>query len=233
MTFDIIRIMLLNIYKPPGITSFDVVKKVRNITKVKKVGHGGTLDPFAEGVLIIGVGRESTKKLGNISQNTKKEYIATLELGKTSTTGDPEGEIRASSGDINLRFRPPEEESSPKHQNISKVLNSFLGKTTQTPSKYSAIKINGKRAYKLAREGKDFKMPEREIEIYEIELLNYKYPKLEIRVLCSSGTYIRTLAEDIGKKLNTGAYLTKLIRTKVGEHKVEDSTKLEDLSKEV
>ncbi|MEX1015041.1 MAG: tRNA pseudouridine(55) synthase TruB, partial [Candidatus Paceibacterota bacterium] len=85
----------------------------------------------------------------------------------------------------------------------------------------------------LAREGKDFKMPEREIEIYEIELLNYKYPKLEIRVLCSSGTYIRTLAEDIGKKLNTGAYLTKLIRTKVGEHKVEDSIKLEDLSKEV
>ncbi len=210
--------MLLNIYKPPGITSHDVVDEVRRITRERRVGHAGTLDPFAEGVLVIGIGRESTKKLGDISKNSEKEYIATLELGKTSSTGDLEGEIKGIKGNFSIQI--PE---------IEEVIGKFKGRIKQRPHKFSAVKMKGEPAYKKARRGENFEIPEKEIEIKEIELLEYKFPYLKIRVVCGSGTYIRSLAEDIGKALGTGAYLTKLVRTRVGDYKIEDSTMLDQL----
>lgn len=215
--------MLLNINKPSGPTSHDIVDKVRRITGERRVGHAGTLDPFAEGVLVIGVGRESTRKLGSISKDTKKEYLATLELGKISSTGDPEGDIKEHHNIKKVKDLTREQ--------VLEVLNNFLGKIKQTPPQYSAIKIDGKPAYKYAREGKEVKIPERVVEIYEIELLEFNLLKMEIKVLCSSGTYIRTLAEDIGKELGVGAYLTKLVRTKVGSYSIKESIQLEDINK--
>jgi tRNA pseudouridine55 synthase len=224
--------MLLNIFKPKKITSHDVVNEVRKATGEKRVGHAGTLDPFATGVLVVGIGRESTKKLGDISKNTEKEYITTLELGKTSSTGDIEGVIKEVSLDVvhppKGYVRHPQVESLSFSQ-IIKVLETFTGKIKQKPHKYSAVKINGEPAYKKARRGEDFEIPEKEVEIKEIELLEYNYPYLKIRVVCGGGTYIRSLAEDIGKKLGTGAYLTELTRVRVGEYKIEDSKTLKEL----
>lgn len=204
------------IYKPKGMTSHDVVDKIRKITNVKRVGHGGTLDPLAEGVLIIAVGRENTK---NLEQYVKgdKEYVATLKLGFESETDDSEGPIKEVSD-----IRPTTED-------IKKTLEQFIGTIEQTPSAYSAIKINGREAYKRIRVGETFEMKTREVRIEKIEFLKYEYPELEIRVSCGSGVYIRTLARDIGERLGTGAYLTKLIRTRVGEFKIEDSLKIEEL----
>ena len=143
-----------------------------------------------------------------------KEYVAELKLGYTSTTDDPEGEIQ--------EYLAPNN-PSPGSEIVESTLDSFIGKITQTPPKFSAIKINGERAYKLARAGKDFTVPSREVTIYNIEVLEYNYPMLKIRCEVSSGTYIRTLAEDIGKKLGTGAYLTSLRRTKIGNYDVKDA----------
>lgn len=210
--------MFLNVNKPKGITSHDVVDEVRKVTGEKKVGHAGTLDPFAEGVLVVGVGRESTKKLGNITKDSEKEYIAVMELGKISSTGDLEGETR----EINTDFDVRESE-------IREVLTDFEGRIKQLPPRYSAVKIAGEPAYRKARRGDDFEVPEREVYIREIELLAYNHPYLKIRVVCGSGTYIRSLAEDIGEKLKTGAYLTELTRVRVGDFKIEDSKTLEEL----
>ena len=218
--------MLLNINKPAGITSHDVVDEVRKITSERRVGHAGTLDPFATGVLVVGVGRESTKKLGSISKNSEKEYIAILELGKTSSTGDPEGIIENFSG-RRSSFRTCD---VPKLRVIERVLEGFKGKISQRPPKFSAIKIKGEPAYKKARRGEKFKLPEREVEIREIEIMKYiSPPHLKIRVVCGSGTYIRSLARDIGEKLGVGAYLTELTRTRVGDYKIENSKTLEEL----
>lgn len=205
--------------KPEGISSFGAVAKVRGRLKAEfghkvKVGHTGTLDPFATGLLILLSGK-MTKKSGEFLK-LDKEYVATMKLGYTSTTGDPEGQIQEYSVKSVL---PP----------IESVLSDFIGKIVQTPPRYSAIKINGERAYKLARKGQEFEIPKREVEIYEIEVLRYEYPELEIRCHVSSGTYIRTLAEDIGERLGTGAYLTALRRTRVGKYDVKDAVKLDEL----
>ena len=207
------RIILID--KPAGISSFGAVARVRTQLKNEfghkvKVGHTGTLDPFATGLLILLSGKMTKKS--NEFLKLDKVYEATLKLGYTSTTGDLEGEIT----------KWPDA-TPPKPEVIASTVQSFVGKITQTPPKFSAIKINGERAYKLARKGKDFEIPSREIEIYSIEILNYRYPELKIRVHCSSGTYIRTLAEDIGKALNTGAYLTALRRTKIGTYDIKDA----------
>jgi len=218
--------MLLNINKPAGITSHDVVDKVREITGEKRVGHAGTLDPFATGVLVIGVGKESTKKLGEIAKNSEKEYIAVMEFGKTSSTGDPEGIIENFSG----RRSSLRTCDVPKLRVIERVLEGFKGKIKQRPPKFSAIKIKGEPAYKKARRGEEFEIPEREVEIKEIEVLEWNTPsRLKIRVVCGSGTYIRSLARDIGEKLGVGAYLTELTRTRVGDYKIENSKTLEEL----
>jgi len=218
--------MLLNINKPAGITSHDVVDEVRKITGERRVGHAGTLDPFATGVLVIGVGKESTKKLGDISKNSEKEYIAILKLGKISSTGDPEGIIENFSG----RRSSLRTCDVPKLRVIERVLEGFKGKIKQRPPKFSAIKIKGEPAYKKARRGEKFKLPEREVEIKKIEIMKYiSPPHLKIRVVCGSGTYIRSLARDIGEKLGVGAYLTELTRTRVGDYKIENSKTLEEL----
>jgi len=215
--------MILNVKKPKGMTSHDVVDEVRKITGEKRVGHAGTLDPFATGVLVVAVGREDTKKLGEITKNTKKEYTATLELGKTSTTGDPEGTIYPMKNLAELSY--------PHLDSVKDVLNSFVGEIMQTPPPYSAIKVNGVPAYKLARRGQTIKLSSRKVTIGELDLLTYNPPFLKIRVVCGAGTYIRSLAQDIGEKLGIGAYLTKLERTRVGDFKIEDSTPLAKLNR--
>lgn len=214
--------MLLNINKPAGITSHDVVDMVRKITGERRVGHAGTLDPFATGVLVVGVGRESTKKLGDISKNSEKEYAAIIELGKTSTTGDPEGDIVQSSKSKVKNLR---------RGGIEQALKKFKGEIEQAPPVYSAVKIKGVPAYKLARRGKEVALPKRKVKIFNLELLDFTPPLIKIRIVCSAGTYIRSLAEDIGKGLGVGAYAKELTRTRVGDFKIEDSKTVEELSK--
>ena len=234
---------IILIDKPAGISSFGVVAKIRGKLKAEfghkiKVGHTGTLDPFATGLLILLSGKMTKKS--NEFLKLDKVYEATLKLGFTSTTGDPEGEITeydstwagdGAGGTPDARSRKASTvgeaaTAGPAQSIIVSTLNSFIGKIRQTPPKFSAIKINGQRAYQLAREGKDFEIPSREVEIYSIEILKYNYPELKIRVHCSSGTYIRTLAEDIGETLKTGAYLTTLRRIKIGNYDVRDAEKL-------
>ena len=216
--------MLINLRKPSGITSHDAVNKIRSLTGEARVGHGGTLDPFAEGVLIIGVGRESTKKLHQILKGTDKEYVATLRLGQVSTTCDPEGEIKNTASD--------EEIKSLTDEKIKKTLQDFTGEIEQTPPSYSALKIKGTPAYKLARQGQTPDLPKRTVTIKELELLEFNPPLVKIRTVVSSGTYIRTLAEDIGKTLGVGAYLKELVRTRVGKFRIEESKTLEELDQE-
>ena len=204
--------------KPAGITSFGVVARVRRrlseqIGKKAKVGHTGTLDPFATGLMLIVTGKECRNAM-NYSK-LDKEYEATIILGQTSSTGDPEGEITSVS-DI-----------QPTRAQVEAALAQFTGEITQRPPMFSAIKINGRRAYDLARKGEVVEMPERQVTIYSLELIDYAYPAIRIRAHVSSGTYIRTLAEDIGSALETGAYCSELRRTKVAEFSVADATPVE------
>lgn len=230
---------IILIDKPANVSSFGVVAKIRKELTTEfghkvKVGHTGTLDPFATGLLILLSGK--TTKKSNEFLKLDKVYEATMKLGYISTTGDPEGEIQlySNSGHFGgcCRELAPEpredgrERRGPEWNIIESVVNSFVGKITQTPPRFSAIKINGQRAYKLARKDIDFKIPSREIEIYDIKILNYNYPELTIRCHVSSGTYIRTLAEDIGKTLGTGAYLTSLRRIKIGNYDVKNAKQL-------
>lgn len=218
---------IILIDKPSGISSFGVVAKVRAKLRDEfghkvKVGHTGTLDPFATGLLILLSGK-MTKKSNDLLKKDKI-YEATLKLGFTSTTGDPEGEIT----EYNKTNTP--NKPTPTKADIELALKQFLGQITQTPPKFSAIKINGQRAYKLARKGQDFEIPTRTVEIYSIDILDYHYPVLTIRTHVSSGTYIRTLAEDIGKFLGTGAYLTALRRIKIGPYDIKDAKPLSDFT---
>lgn len=210
------RIILID--KPAGISSFGVVARVRRQLRdqnqdVKvKVGHMGTLDPFATGLLILLSGKMTRK--ANDFLKLDKVYEATIHLGATSSTGDPEGEI--SKVTINKNQIPSEDI-------VKQALKGLEGVQYQKPPIYSAIKINGQRAYKLARKGQIPDIPPREIEIYSLELLEYKFPTLRIRTHVSSGTYIRTLAEDIGKSLKVGAYCSELRRIKVGDYDVRNA----------
>jgi tRNA pseudouridine55 synthase len=197
--------------KPAGITSVGVVARVRRrlseqLGKKAKVGHTGTLDPFATGLMIIVTGKECRNAM-NYSK-LDKEYEATIRLGQTSTTGDPEGELT----DVS--------DVEPSKEAVEAALERFRGEITQRPPIFSAIKINGRRAYDLARKGEAVEIPERQVTIFTLELLNYTYPNVRIRTHVSSGTYIRSLAEDIGTVLETGAYCSELRRTKVGEWSV-------------
>lgn len=205
--------------KPAGITSFGAVARVRRILseragKKVKVGHTGTLDPFATGLLILMAGK-ATKKAMEFTK-LDKVYEATICLGSVSTTGDPEGEISETGVEI------------PDLETIKEATKCFVGKIQQTPPAFSAIKINGQRAYKLARQGKAVEMPSREVEIYSLDILSYEKPYLKIRTHVSSGTYIRTLAEDLGKKLGCGAYTKELRRTQIADYKI-DEVQLFDL----
>ena len=206
--------MIINIDKPIGWSSFDVVKKVKNITKHKKVGHAGTLDPFASGVLIIGTDSD-TKKLTGIT-NSDKAYEAQLELGKTTNTLDTEGEI------IHMKAIP--EFDSGK---IKSILNKFLGKQKQKPPMYSAKKHKGVRLYKLARKNIEVEREDIEISIHNIELVDFNKNVVRFVVECSKGTYVRVLGKDIAKKLDTVGYLSALKRTKVGDFLISDSISID------
>ena len=211
--------MILNIFKPRGCTSFYVVKNIRRIIKDKKVGHGGTLDPFAEGVLIIGTGKD-TKKLSNII-NDEKVYIAGLELGIKTNTLDPEGKIII---EKNIPVLTKDE--------IKTVLESFLGESLQVPPMFSAKRINGQRLYKLARQNIRIKREPIKINISDIALIDYKENIITFSVRCSKGTYIRVLGKDIAERLNTVGYLQSLIRTNVGQFSIKDSIKIESFEAE-
>lgn len=205
------------INKSKGPSSHDIVNKVRRVTGVKKVGHAGTLDPLASGVLVIGVGREATKNLGDIVKK-EKEYIATIKLGTTSTTDDEEG-----------RKEEIEVKVVPDLKSVKKALDEFEGLIKQTPPIYSSIKIDGKPAHRRVRKGEDIKLEAREVELKEIEILNYSWPLVKIRIVTGSGFYVRSLARDLGDKLGVGGYLADLERTRVGEFKIEEATRVEDL----
>jgi len=206
--------------KPDNITSFGVVARVRRVLRDKnggvkvKVGHTGTLDPFATGLLILLAGKATKRSNEFLKKN--KEYIAEIFLGATSTTGDPEGEISKISSRV------------PSLSEVSEACSKFVGEISQKVPAFSAVKINGERAYKLARSGVDVETPVRKVSIYSLEILEYNYPILKIRAFVSSGTYIRTLGEDIGASLGVGGYLTSLRRTKIGDHSVDEAIKLED-----
>ncbi len=211
--------MILLIDKQKGWTSADVVAVVKK-TLHEKTGHGGTLDPNATGLLIIGTGVD-TKSLGVITKNTTKTYEAEVFLGETRDTEDIEGKITSKNDQI-----------IPTIDQVSIVIKSFTGEIEQIPPTFSAIKLHGKKAYELARKGIEQKMEPRKVTIYKIDLISYKYPVLKISCEVSSGTYIRSLARDIGEKLGTGAYLNELRRTRVGEYLVQKAISLSELQKQ-
>ena len=209
---------ILLVDKPAGWTSFDVVNYVRRIIataegkkpKNVKVGHTGTLDPFATGLLILLIGKEYTKRAGEFSK-LDKTYEVTMKLGETSTTGDPEGEIT------------PVSDKIPTKDELNSAIKKFQGVIEQVPPAFSAIKVGGQRAYKLARAGKEVVIEPREITINRLEIVSYDYPEVKLVADVSSGTYIRTLVEDIGKILTTGAYTTALRRTQIADFSFKDA----------
>ncbi len=205
----------LNIYKPAGMTSHDVVSKVRRLTGIKQVGHTGTLDPFAEGVLPVCLGK-ATRLIEYLTDD--KEYIATVQFGKNTDTYDVEGNITDVSG-VNIT-----------EHDILVSLKDFEGEIEQLPPIYSAIKVNGKKLYDYARKGEEVEIKPRKVVIEKIELKNFdeEAQAAEILIKCSKGTYIRSIAHDLGVKTGAYAYLTKLIRTQAGKFRLEDTIKLEN-----
>lgn len=198
------------VYKPKGISSYDVIRKLKKKYQGERIGHGGTLDPLAEGVLVIGVGRAATKKLSFVLKDADKEYVATIELGGVSETDDSEGPVAS------VKRKVSSEKLNATQ--IQRALRTFVGEIKQVPPKYSAAKIRGVSAYKRARRGEEFSLKPKKVTIRKIELLTYAFPILKIWVVCGSGVYIRALARDIGEKLKTGGYLKSLVRTRVGEY---------------
>ena len=206
----------LNIYKPKDITSHDVVSYLRRVTKIKQIGHTGTLDPFAEGVLPVCIGK-STRLIEYLSDD--KAYIATVQFGKTTDTYDIEGEVLLES-DIKV-----------KEDELLSALTKYRGEIEQIPPKYSAIKVNGKKLYEYARAGVEVEIKPRKVVIEEIKLLSFdsNLQTAEIYIKCSKGTYIRTIGYDLGQDLGCGAYLSGLKRVQAGDFSVEDSIPLYDL----
>lgn len=207
--------MIINVCKEKNMTSRDVVNIISKHLHTKKVGHTGTLDPLATGVLIVCTNHDT--KLVDILTSKNKEYIATMRLGIQTDTGDITGNIIKRS-----TYKVTKDQ-------IIKVLNSFLGSSTQTVPIYSAVKINGKKLYEYARNGEEVTLPTREINISSIELLDYHDDLIKFKVTVSKGTYIRSLIEDIGKTLQTVATMEDLVRTKQDHYKIEDSYTLEDI----
>lgn len=210
--------LILPVWKPIKLTSFDVVKKIRSIINQKKVGHAGTLDPFAEGVLVVCTGN----KTSNIEKymNCKKEYKGIISLGCRTSTLDPESPI--------TEYK--------KIQNITKdkllkIKNNFIGTIDQIPPQYSAIKHNGKPLYKYARNNIRINVKPRKVDIFDFQINQYNNKKIDFTILCGRGTYIRSIARDFAVKLGTLGYLTKLQRTKVGKFNFENSIKMENLEK--
>ncbi|MBN2165248.1 MAG: tRNA pseudouridine(55) synthase TruB [Marinilabiliaceae bacterium] len=216
------QILLFN--KPYQWTSFDLVNKVRillrNYCGIKKikVGHAGTLDPLATGLMIVCTGK-ATKKIEQLS-GLDKEYIATIELGATTPTYDLESQVD--------NIYPTDHIND---ELVNLAIQSFIGKIDQVPPIFSALKVNGKKAYELARKGKDVELKSRTIVITKLENISFNMPELTLKVLCSKGTYIRSLAHDFGKRLNSGAHLIALKRTQIGEFNIKDALDLENFER--
>lgn len=206
--------------KPLTWTSFDVVNKVRYAGKFKKVGHAGTLDPLATGLLILCTGKK-TKEIDQF-QAQIKEYKGKFILGKTTPSADAETEVDA--------IFPVEHING---EMLETARNKFLGKISQIPPLFSAIKVKGKRAYEAAREGKTLELKAREIEIQEFEIDADNFPEISFRVICSKGTYIRSLARDFGLEVGSGAYLSELRRTKIGEFSVDNAETVENMVQKI
>jgi len=205
---------LLLVNKPVGMSSFDVIRRLRRSTGVRKIGHAGTLDPLASGLMLMLFGQACKK--AELLTKLDKRYGAEIRLGATSTTGDDEGEKTV----VSERVPTPEE--------IEVAIGTLTGEIDQVPSAYSAIKINGKEAYKRVRAGEKVEMPLRRVTVFEHTLVTYSYPVVEIDAKVSSGTYIRTLAQDLGELLRTGAYVTGLVRTEVGKYSLDEAIALDD-----
>lgn len=206
----------LNVYKPVGMTSHDVVSKLRKLTNIKQIGHTGTLDPFAEGVLPVCIGK-ATRLIEYLDDD--KEYLASVQFGTSTTTYDIEGEVTFTS------------DKKITAENIKNSLKDFEGEILQYPPIYSAIKVKGKKLYEYARSGQEVKIDLRKVTIENIELKSFdeEHQQAEILIKCSKGTYIRSIAHDLGQKLECGAHLIKLVRTQAGKFKVENSVKLEEI----
>lgn len=216
---------ILLIDKPKGWTSFDVVAKVRGIMRAQsgikrfKVGHTGTLDPLATGLLVVLVGKDYTKQAPGLTK-LDKTYQVTMRLGQTSTTGDSEGEITDVSS------------VEPTARDVTSTIMSFVGDSMQVPPAYSAVKVDGKRAYALARAGKEVVIEPRPVHIASISNIRYTYPEIYFETVVSSGTYIRSLVSDIGSALQTGAYMSDLRRTTVGSYAVTDAVSMDGITPE-
>jgi tRNA pseudouridine55 synthase len=209
---------LLNVNKPPGMTSRDVVNRIAYLVKPEKAGHAGTLDPLATGVLVVCLG--SATKLIEYVQEMPKTYRASFKLGCTSPTDDTEGEI------VELRDAPV-----PSLAAIEAVLPNFLGEIQQRPPAFSAIKVGGKRAYDMARAGQQVELAARPVTIHRLQILRFEYPELEIEIECGSGTYVRSLGRDLAAALGTGAVMTGLVRTRIGLFDLSTACELKTLSK--
>ncbi len=209
--------MIIPVYKPKGLTSFEVVRRVRRELNLKKIGHSGTLDPLAEGLLILLTGSETKSMTGFLKLD--KEYLATLRLGVVSKSHDLETELveRASSVEDITSDR------------IDEVLRKFTGKIEQVPPDFSATWVNGKRAYNLARKGVKPDLKPKLVTVDEIRAEKIALPMIQLRIVCSSGTYVRSLARDIGEELGCGAVLTDLVRTRIGSYKIEEAVRIEEL----
>ncbi len=193
------------IWKPKGVSSFRTLGAIRRANKGEKVGHAGTLDPLAEGILVVAVGREATKKLHE-AVGADKEYVAKIRFGATSATDDAEGPITER-----------EVVSVPTREQIEEAVSRQVGKQMQVPPAFSAVHVAGKRAYDLARQGKEVAMEPREVTVFEAEVLDYSWPEAQVRYVTGPGVYIRSLARDLGEVLSAGSYLAGLTRTRVGE----------------
>lgn len=209
------RILLIN--KPLRWTSFDVVNKLRYILKMKKIGHAGTLDPLATGLLIICTGK-MTKRIEEF-MGQEKEYTGTLVLGQTTPSHDLETEVSEAKDISHIKF-----------ESICGVAKTLTGKLSQIPPVHSAIRIGGKRAYAFARKGKELELKPREVEVTEFEIVRYNQPEVTFRIVCSKGTYIRSLVRDMGEALGVGAYLSQLCRTRIGPYKLSDSIGVEEVT---
>ncbi len=219
LTKTIDGVILVN--KPIGITSNNVLYQLKKILNLKKMGHCGTLDPFASGLLIICIGKAT--RIAQFLTSLDKQYIAEIKLGEEKDTDDLTGNTINYSSVI------------PELNNILDLIPCFIGEIQQTPPDYSAIKINGKRAYKLARQGTPVTLKQRKVQVKDIILIKYNYPYLQVNVTCSKGTYIRALARDIGRKLNCFAHLVSLHRTKTGSFELNDQSifNIQETNKEI
>lgn len=213
---------VLNFDKPEGLTSRDVVNVVQRLVRPHKVGHAGTLDPMATGVLLVCIGKAT--RLIPMLQSSPKTYVAEFQLGQVSATDDSSGDVEVSN--VELQGPPPTQED------VERELKSFQGTIDQVPPKFSAVKVNGHRAYKKAREGEDVELSAKKVTIHQIELLDYKWPRVVVSIECGSGTYIRSIARDLGEQLGCGGLMSGLQRTQIGEFSSSNGISLDDINAE-